>query len=192
MLGNIAFDKLLHYSFKTVLDIGAGKGECTKLFRDAGKTVTPIDIRVEYDGFCGDYMKVGVQKHDCAWCCHVLEHQTNINAFLKKMSNDVVDGGIIAITVPPRKEEIVGGHLSFWNAGLLIYNLVMAEIDCSKAQIRGYAYNISVIVRNNTFEMPSNIYSDVNELEVLRDYLPSCVKDSQTGKIDNYNWNIKI
>jgi len=184
MFGHLAFEKLMSYSFATVLDIGSGKGKHTELFRAAGKTVTPIDVRTTGQ----DYMSTVVEKHDCAWCCHVLEHQPNVNVFLKKMSDDVVDGGILAITVPPMKVEIVGGHLSAWNAGLLIYNLVMAGIDCRDIKIRSYGYNVSAIVRNTRFRLPDNLYSDKNELDVLKDYLPDCIQHNRTGVIKQLNW----
>jgi len=188
MFGKTAFDKLKEYDFKAVLDIGSGNGGHSKLFQGVGKKVTSIDIRTTGQ----DYLDTIVKKHDCAWCCHVLEHQPNVNMFLKKISNDVIDGGLIAITVPPRKDEIVGGHISLWNAGLLVYNLVMAGIDCSECQIRSQGYDVSVIVRNNKFVLPNNLYSDTNELVILKKYLPSCVKDHKTGVIGNHNWNRKI
>jgi ubiquinone/menaquinone biosynthesis C-methylase UbiE len=184
MYGDRAFEKLKSYSFATVLDIGSGSGKQTELFRAVGKTVTPIDIRTTGQ----DYMTTPVEKHDCAWCCHVLEHQPNVNAFLKKMSNDVVDGGIICITVPPMKNEVVGGHLSVWNAGLLIYNLVMAGIDCRAIKARSYGYNVSVIVRNNRFDLPDNLYSHENEIDVLRKYLPDCIQHNRSGVIKRFNW----
>lgn len=188
MYGNEAFRKLKEYQFKTILDIGSGGGGHSKLFREYGKRVTPIDIRTTGQ----DYMDLEVNKHDCAWCCHVLEHQPNVNLFLKKISNDVVNNGLIAITVPPMKDTIVGGHISVWNAGLLIYNLVMAGINCKQCQIKTYGYNISVIVRNNRFELPDNLYCDKNELDVLKDYLPDCIKSQESGVIGSYDWDCLI
>ena len=185
MYGALALEKLIEeYDFETVIDIGSGAGSQSKLLESNGKKVRRIDIRKTGE----NYMTTELEKYDCAWCCHVLEHQPNINLFLKKITNDVVKGGIIAITVPPAKDEIVGGHISIWNAGLLVYNLVMAGIDCSMAKIKQYGYNISAIVRNYTFEMPSDLYSDKNELEVLSEYLPSFIGHDKTGVIGSYNW----
>ena len=183
MFGNLAFEKLKKMSFQTVLDIGSGSGEHSRLFRGLGKEVTAIDIRTTGE----DYMKTTVPKHDCAWCCHVLEHQTDIGLFLRKISDDVVDNGIICITVPPAKDAIVGGHLSIWNAGLLIYNLVMAGIDCSDAMIKTYGYNVSVIVKNKRFHLP-HLYSETNELVTLKPFFPKCVKLKYSGKINSFNW----
>jgi hypothetical protein len=81
------------------------------------------------------------------WCSHVLEHQPNAGLFLAKLIRDCRDGGILAITVPPAKTEIVGGHVSLWNAGLLLYRLALTGIDCRDARVKTYGYNVSVIVR---------------------------------------------
>lgn len=191
MLGKDVLSKLiLDYDFDTVLDIGSGNGQQSKAFVDAGKTVTSVDIRSQRYGDCCDYMIAEFEsKFDCAWCCHVLEHQPNVNLFLKKISNDVVDNGLIVITVPPMKNEIVNGHISVWNAGLLIYNLVMAGINCRDIQVRTYGYNVSVIVRNKKFELPNNLFSDIGELTVLDDYLPECITHNMTGQIASYNWD---
>lgn len=183
MYGSLAFEKLKKMRFHTVLDIGSGGGEHSELFRKLGKKVTSIDIRTTDQ----DYMTTTVEKHDCAWCCHVLEHQTNIGLFLQKISNDVVDDGIICITVPPAKDQIVGGHLSIWNAGLLIYNLVMAGIDCSDAMVKTYGYNVSVIVKNKRFHLPY-MYSETNELTTLKPFLPDCVGLLRSGKVKSFNW----
>ena len=71
----------------------------------------------------------------------ILEHQLNVNLFLEKIKNLLVSDGILAIVVPIRKPNIVGGHLTLWNLGLLLYNLVIAGFDCSEASCITYDYN---------------------------------------------------
>ncbi len=148
MLALEALNKVLEMDFETVLDIGSGSGQHAYEFRKHGKEVTTIDLSEPAD-YVGDYMKVFVPYHDCIWASHVLEHQRDPGLFLEKCYRDLKDDGILAITVPPRKDAIVGGHVTLWNAGLLLYNLVLAGFDCSKASVKTYGYNVSVVVRKN-------------------------------------------
>jgi SAM-dependent methyltransferase len=157
MYGDQALKKLLRdYEFETVLDIGAGRGNAARAFARAGKKVTAIDLREmpEHEGnkgieiIHGDFSWHDFYRgaFDCVWCCHVLEHQENVGHFLERISGALKVGGVLAITVPPIKPQIVSGHLSLWNAGLLLYRLAAAGINCRNAAVRKYDYNISVIV----------------------------------------------
>ena len=67
---------------------------------------------------------------------HVLEHQRNVGAFLERLHALLVEGGVLAITVPVHpRERLIAGHLTSWNAGLLCYNLVLAGFDCRAARV---------------------------------------------------------
>ena len=144
--------------FQSVLDIGGGEGAHSKIFIDYGKSVTGIDVgkspyfarnRQKRNYIIGDFNKVSVKnRYDLVWCCHVLEHQLNVNYFLRKIRKVLMPNGILALTVPPAKSQIVGGHLSVWNAGLLLYNLVLAGFDCRDAHVLKYGYNISIVLAN--------------------------------------------
>jgi len=136
---------LLDYGFFSVLDIGSGDDRAAKLFRLANKNVTTIDIN-PYNNptWVGDFKDYPtINKFDCVWCSHVLEHQLNVGNFLTKILQFAPK--VVAITVPPLKNEIVGGHYTLWNMGLLIYNMVMAGFDCNELVGIKQGYNISVI-----------------------------------------------
>lgn len=164
------FERLLTYEFSTVLDVGSGDGVYTDAFRDMGKKVTSISLREPAD-VVGDYLYADLGTFDCLWVCHVLEHQRNVGSFLEKCYFDLNDNGILAITVPPLKHEIVGGHLSLWNIGLLVYNLILAGFDCSKAEILKYGYHRSVIVRKKRAELPE-LNMDFGDIEKLAQFFP--------------------
>jgi len=140
------FEEVSRMPFVSVLDIGSGSGEYAKAFKEAGKIVTTVNLEPPAD-IIGDYAHADCPAVDCIWACHVLEHQRNPGLFLSKCLLDLKEDGILAVSVPPAKDEIVGGHLTLWNAGLLLYNLVMAGFDCSSAKVIHTHYNISVIVR---------------------------------------------
>lgn len=61
------------------------------------------------------------------------------------------EGGYLSIIVPTRKPLIVGGHVTIWNAWLVLYNLILAGFDCSKyCDILQYDYNIGIIIKKKT------------------------------------------
>ncbi|MGU3494040.1 class I SAM-dependent methyltransferase [Xanthobacteraceae bacterium A53D] len=184
----------------TVLDVGSGGGEHALLFSEAGKSVHCVDFgrsvyvqksevledlssapQVTFSQM--DFMELESSRtYDLVWCSHVLEHQPNANAFLKKTLSLVTPGGWLAITVPPLKHKIVGGHVSLWNAGLILYQLVMAGNDCSDAVVMNYGYNISVLVRRRDVVLPELDY-DSGDVDRLAAFLPSGCSERFDGRM---------
>lgn len=178
--------------FENVLDIGSGPGYHADIMRRSGKTVTTIDINGNADitdNFM-NYYENSSELFSAIWASHVLEHQLDIHGFLKKCRSLLYDGGVLAITVPPAKHEIVGGHLSIWNAGLLLYNLVVAGFDCSQAAVSQYGYNISVILRKKEICLPPLRY-DHGDLDTLAKYFPEGARGERfNGDIRKLNWEL--
>ena len=162
-----------------LLDIGCGDGEHAKGFRKVFD-VTTLDLKPEAD-IIGDYLSVEIPKMDCIWASHVLEHQRNPGLFLDKVFKDLRPGGLLAITVPPRKDEIVGGHVTLWNAGLLLYNLVLAGFDCSRASLYVQEYDISVLVKKKEASLPT-LKRDSGDIEKLANFFPFEVHHGFDGK----------
>ena len=175
-----------------VLDVGSGQKEKhAELIRQAGHTVETVDF---YDNntYTGDYNSLEIKKvYDGIWCAHCLEHQLNVQSFLKKIKSNLKEGGWLAITVPPLKHQIVSGHLSLWNAGLLLYNLIIAGFNCEDAKIKTYDYNISIVVKNKSFESPQLSYNH-GDLITLYDYFPKQLERNKEGffdgQIKELNW----
>lgn len=192
-----ALEKLLAvYDFHTVLDVGCGPGRHWPFFREAGKEVTGIDIgRMAGGVIVADYLHHEFDRQfDCLWLSHVLEHQLNVNLFLKKVFCDLKPGGILAVTVPPLKHNIVGGHVTLWNAGLLLYNLILAGFDCSQARVKHYGYNISVLVPKVPAAVPfERLYCDRGDIELISRFFPQHPQmkweHSFRGDIAQLNWD---
>lgn len=220
-----AIQKLLDdYQFDTVLDIGCGSGQHSEIFKEYGKKVTAIDygqskyyknnqltdidiIEDDFNYWCSYNWEKGKDlAFDCIWASHVLEHQSDLDSFFlnlrwlsfnkEKMINK--KGMIVAITVPPKKDLVVSGHLSIWNAGLLLYNLVSHGIDCRNAKILEYGYNISVIFQIEDIyinsKMPKLNY-DSGDLLKLKEFFPSGIQWQSVkndivfdGDIKELNW----
>lgn len=186
MWADEALIKLLGYDFDTVLDIGSGNGDHAFVLRKQGKKVTTISLEEPAD-VVGDFMCVDVDPVDCIWASHVLEHQRSVGKFLERCYALLNDDGILAVTVPPAKHNIVGGHVSLWNAGLLLYNLILAGFDCSEAAVKSYGYNISVIVRKKKAELPE-LRMDSGDILRLSDFFPLEVGEGFDGQIMEVNW----
>lgn len=199
--GGACLEKLLlehGTEFQTVLDIGSGEGLHAEILRQFGKDVTEVDLGeseyylkndVNRNILHGDYLDMSFPRQfDMVWACHVLEHQKNVNHFLCKVFLDLRVGGMLGVTVPPLKHEVVGGHLTIWNAGLLLYNLVLAGFDCHAARILQYDYNISVIVQKEPIDLPKLSY-DKGDIEKLLQFFPSGLSEPFNGDIRELNWN---
>jgi SAM-dependent methyltransferase len=202
----LAIEQLVaHEDFHSVLDIGCGTGEHAAYFLAHGKKVTAIDLGgspyfAERDpriqAVVGDFNSMCFQEEfDCVWASHVLEHQPDVHQFLVKVHLTLREGGVLGVTVPPYKDEIVGGHLSLWNGGLLLYHLVIAGFDCRDARLLKYGYNISVIVRKRTIQLPRDLAYDAGDIRKLRPYLPASLAfrsyefdDAFDGDIQALNW----
>ena len=191
-------NKFLENSFDTILDIGAGELKHTNIFIENNKIVDICDFgnSIYYkkrndnskirNKFIGDFNKLNVtEKYDAIWCSHILEHQLNVNFFLKKLHSLLHEGGYLAIIVPPRKPFIIGGHVTIWNAGLVLYNLILAGFDCSEyCKIEQYDYNIGIIIKKKTInKLPENLSMDRGDIELLNDYFPFEAKHGFNGDL---------
>lgn len=174
-----------------ILDIGSGSGYHAQYMSVAGLKVSTTDIKGKVT-YPGNYNILQLPKFDGIFCAHVLEHQLNVNSFLKKIHLDLKEEGILCVTVPPLKHLIVGGHVSLWNAGLIIYNLVLAGFDCSNASIKTYGYNISVVVKKISIKNFPRLVYDNGDMRALNKYFPKGLKYTSgctfDGDIKEHNW----
>jgi SAM-dependent methyltransferase len=179
-----------HADFHTVLDVGSGSGEHSRFFRLFGKQVFSLDLHEEAD-YVGDFMGYDFdRKFDAVWCSHVLEHQRNVGQFLEKLYDVIEDAGFLAISLPVHpRDRVVSGHITSWNAGLLIYNLVLAGFDCSEAMFM-HGYDLSLIVRKKASSggdvRMAAAYANVED---LAKYFPFPVKEHGDAEVKNHNWS---
>ncbi len=194
-----ALEHLLSFTdVRTVLDVGAGTGAHAEIMRKAGLTVTTLDVTHPADEQMHFFKYNKFHSFDAVWCSHVLEHSTSPITFLAKCRLHLRDGGVLLVTVPPAKYDLVGGHLSLWTTGLLCYNLIVAGWDCSEAQVSPCypnnpgepPYNLSVIVRNTPFKCPGLVY-DNGDIEILKPYFPTYVFQGCDGRFPETRWKIK-
>jgi len=177
-----------------ILDVGAGDCSHAEWFRSKGFIVYTVDFANNHT-FVGDFNEIWSTIRDiegffdCVWSSHVLEHQKNPGRFLEAVRSLTETGGLIAITVPPRKDRLVGGHLSLYTPLSLIYNMILAGLDCSGASVKVEGYNISVVVRNTDTDLPWDLAFDRGDIEKLAHLFPVEVRQGTAGfSLTEINW----
>jgi len=179
--------------YSTVLDIGSGRdgNGFGEMVRKAEHVYRPFDLvhgeSWENTATRTIYARRG-REYDGVYMCHSLEHMMDIHSTLKAIHNVLKENGVLAITVPPLKHAIVGGHVSLWNAGLLLYRLILAGFDCSKAAVKTYGYNISVVVRRVPIEVMPRLIHDHGDIALLSQFFPTRVGDGFNGQINECHW----
>lgn len=185
----------------TVLDVGCGRDlQHAQAFERAGKKVLCWDPWIEPPAMVGnmDWLDGGLMYIDgrapggvdLLWSSHTLEHVHDVQEELEGWTRACRIGGVLAITVPPWKSQIVGGHVNGFNAGLLLYRLVLAGVNCAEAMVISHDYNVSVVVRNQPFAVPwEALKHDRGDLEILAPYFPTqCRGQGFDGNIAKLNW----
>ena len=171
-----------------ILDIGAGRDRAfADKVKRAGHEYEALDWADGHDWEAPGLLTSKIQRYDGVWMSHVLEHLLDTHSALRKIHLALKPGGMLAITVPPAKDAIVGGHVSLWNAGLLVYRLILAGFDCSTAAVKTYGYNISVVVRRVPIDLPP-LKRDMGDIETLAPYFPVDVRHGFDGKSFQANW----
>jgi len=177
--------------FTTVLDVGGGQGEHTRFLKFFGKQASTIYLHAQAD-FQGDFLTYNFPcKFDAIFCSHVLEHQRNIGLFIEKLFSVLHDDGILALAVPCHlRNVLLSGHITNWNSGLLVYNLVLGGFDCREARIyQGLDVNIVVRKRpahGGDIGTPS-AWGHVAEIS---QYFPFPVDQGSDCEIPQVNWDL--
>lgn len=182
-------------SFTSVLDIGAGEGLQSSYLASHDKDVYKCDFdnidgvhcsdsKNDYE-YKGDFVDINFdKKFDFVLASHVLEHQRNVGKFIDKMIDVAKPNGYICIVVPIRKPFITGGHLTIWNPGLLLYNLVAAGLDCSECYLRQIDYDIGVLIRVNRYNKNNHkLTYDRGDIDLLSRYFPMPLTEPFNGDI---------
>ena len=137
---------------KRMLDIGGAYGIHASFFRERHPDLQ-VDLLDLLPGpaplvHTGPYETFETeQPYDIIWASHVVEHLRNPGLFFDQARRQLAMGGWLCVTVPPLRSRMTMGHVTLWNAGLLLLHLVHAGFDCRQARVASYGYNVSVLVQ---------------------------------------------
>lgn len=176
MLSDQALTKFINQGLGAdpVLNIGGlDTDPHTKIMRKIGCDVVTVNVIEPADIVC-PYLNAYTRGQVAIWCSHCLEHQLNPGEFLNKVFCDLEPGGLLALTVPPPKKEIIGGHVTAWNEAVLIHQLIMAGFDCRDAEVWRYGYNISALLRKKARPVVKWTMSKA-DLPELKKYTPEAL-----------------
>ena len=193
--------RLLEYAISkepdSVLDIAVGPGKHAIGFLSNGSTVTGMDLTEAkithplYNHIQSPYetADIGDGQWDMIWCCHTLEHVSNVHHFLRHLYKWLKEDGYLAISVPcQRQNRIHIGHLTLWTPAHLIYNLVCAGWDCKEAEWYTGANTIGLIVRK-TKEVDEDGRTGLpSEAGWFNKYTPMIINHNDAAWLPN-NWH---
>jgi SAM-dependent methyltransferase len=179
-----------HKNFSSVLDVGGGTGAHTRFLRLFGKEAYSIDNHDSSADYKGNFLSFDFQrKFDVVYCSHVLEHQRNVGAFIEKLYDVLADDGLLAVAVPVHpRERLISGHITSWNAGLLLYNLVLGGFDCRNASFIQHA-DLNLVVQKKPAR-GGDIHSPAawDHVDALAQYFPFPVTTGVNAEVIEMNW----
>lgn len=186
------------FEFFSVLDIGCGAGRHAEILRAHGKEVSLCDygrsiyydkLKEAKDVLIGDFMEIDFgRRFDCLWASHVLEHQGDPQRFLRRAATLLDPGGLLAVTVPPLRSELIGGHLTLWTPGLLLYHLVLAGFNVTAPLLAVYGYNITIIARRAAEQELPELDFDSGDVNRLAHLLPPGIEEGVDGWLESLWW----
>lgn len=129
---------------KRVLDIGPGFQDRAPHLLAAGKrlsvamtTDAPVEAMAGVAHIPFPLAPEGLaDPFDAVLACHVLQRQANPHRFLCTLNAALAEGGMLLLAVPTLRFPLLGGDLTLWTGGLLLYHLVLAGFDCREASLQ--------------------------------------------------------
>ena len=113
-----------------------------------------------------------------------LHRQRNVGLYLDKAFNNLKVNGQLVVICPFYANSVGSGNTnSLWNAGYLIYNLILAGFDCKQARISTFKNEIQIYLKKNDRNVPKTI-----SLDSLVDFFPFDVYQHFNGNIQEVNW----
>lgn len=191
MRGKASFQRLLRElpAGSRVLDLGSGAGLHAVQMRK--HRLAPITISlVPPADIVGDFLSADIPPINAIWASHVLEHQPDPGAFLRRCFDLLPEGGYLSIIVPHDRRDMAGGHVISWSEGLLIYHLLLAGFDCRNASVGFDRKQLCVVLRKHPLP-PIDLIMDRGDLEKLAPFFPwKNVRHKASAFMGPVNWRI--
>lgn len=177
VFGGHAFDQLLATtSFRRILLANTPDATLAEALRSASKQVEEKTVADS------DETAASTSPYDVVWTS-ALHRVRNPGVFIDNLKKYLIPGGTLVINAPCANNALGSGNLTMWNAGLIIYNLVRAGIDCKHARVCTTKTIVSVIVTLTGRYVPPDI-----SFNTLGDFFPIPIAQHFDGRISLVNW----
>ena len=113
-----------------------------------------------------------------------LHRQRNIGNYLDLAFKKLKVGGELVVCCPFYSNCIGSGNTNnLWNAGTIVYNLILSGFDCKQAKISTFTNEIQIYLVKNNRKIPPSI-----ALGSLYDFFPIETYQHFNGNILEVNW----
>ena len=114
-----------------------------------------------------------------------VHRQRNVGDYLDSAFNALRVGGELVVVCPFYSNCIGSGNTNnLWNAGALLYNLILAGFDCKNAKVSTFTNEIQVYLVKSSRVVPRSV-----SISSLNDFFPIEVYQHFNGNILEINWN---
>lgn len=155
-------DRFLKERPTQVADLGAGLGQHTRYFLDQGCEVVAVDkvltdelgaVISSHQDQCrfveSDLSRLPFEdgELESIWASYCLEHMEDPLSVLREWRRVLRPRGILAVSVPPYKSEVVGRHVfTGWNVGQLMLTLLRTGYNIRDGAFARHEWNIFAVV----------------------------------------------
>lgn len=114
-----------------------------------------------------------------------IHRQRNVGLYLDAAFDHLKVGGELVVICPLFSNCIGSGNTNnLWNAGALLYNLIMSGFDCKRAKVATFVNQIQIYLQKSDRPIPVN-----RSLATLFDFFPVDTYQHFNGNILEVNWN---
>jgi hypothetical protein len=189
--------RLLHdYRMRSVLDLGqpdlrrlallAGDDRAVTAVADPAVTVVSSpQVTLRREGPSSS--EAG--RFDCVLAVDLLQWQADPKAFLRMAHAQLVEGGVLALSVPALRYPQINGELSIWSGGLLLQHLVLAGFDCRKVKLLTLREEIYLLLEKASIE-PTLLEGKPVSIATLRAHLPDALTYLETPQGLTFNGDV--
>ena len=186
--GMEALRLVLELSPRKIVDVGAGSLTHSYFFAQNEISTTAIDFgtsiyAAQRQSSTNEFLTILDQdfsdfhteeQFDLLFCSHTLEHQRNVGSFLEHCDKAIRKGGYFVFVLPYPHWDLQGGHISQMSPRTVLYNLVLAGIDCSQSKaVKGVGEFTIVVRKQAKAELDElGLTMDRGDVGKLSRYLP--------------------
>lgn len=177
---------LREYVFHTVLDLGLPDLQRLTLLAQQDRRVTAIAgtsltaVSLPNVQLAAHVPQPDSQpSFDCVVAIDVLQRHSDPQAFLRSAHEQLMEGGVLALSVPAMRYPQVTGDLSIWSGGLLLQHLVLAGFDCRNVQLLPQEEHLYILVVKSSIP-PVPLDRGKPQMKAMQQYLPTSLDYMET------------